>query len=105
MFLPGFSGATSVLASITPEVRQLGWSLLPIVIISSLLMMSVALIVNNIERQYPLYWIRAPDEAAGAAEKKSVATSGFGTIISRAWLSETTPSSLTVPEKAYILPV
>ena len=43
--------------------------------------------------------------AADADEKRSVAESGLGTIISRAWLSETTLSSLTVPEKAYILPI
>ncbi|KAF8336028.1 HPP family protein [Amanita rubescens] len=95
------AGATSVLASTTPEVRQMGWVLLPIVIISSLLLMSVALIINNIETQYPLYWIKAPEPDGDADEKHSIGQSELGTT-SRAWFSDTTLASLTIPEKAHL---
>ncbi|KAM6496718.1 HPP family domain containing protein [Amanita muscaria] len=56
MHPPG--GATALLAAISPEARQLGWYYLPVILLSSTLALAVALIVNNIRRQYPLYWFR-----------------------------------------------
>ncbi|KAK2464080.1 hypothetical protein APHAL10511_003910 [Amanita phalloides] len=95
------AGATSILAAITPEVRQMGWILLPIVIISSLLMMSVALIVNNIEKQYPLYWMKAPTEDEDEDEK-TIGANAFDTR-SRAWLSDTTlASAITMPQRVHL---
>ncbi len=79
----------------------MGWVLLPIVLISSLLLMSVALIINNIETQYPLYWIKATELDGDAEEKQSIEQSELDTR-SRAWLSDTTLASLTIPEKAYL---
>ena len=36
----------------------MGWYYLPVILLSSALAMAVALIINNIRRRYPLYWIR-----------------------------------------------
>jgi len=63
--------------------------------------MSVALIINNIETQYPLYWIKAPEPDGHADEKHSIAQSELDTR-SRAWFSDTTLASLTIPDKAHL---
>ncbi|KAK8170061.1 HPP family protein [Phyllosticta citrichinensis] len=53
-FPPG--GATAILAATDSTVRNLGWMYIGIVLLGSVLMFGVALIVNNIQRQFPLYW-------------------------------------------------
>lgn len=50
------AGATALLAVIEPKVVHLGWFLLPVILFTCLLIQSVALFVNNIQRRYPLYW-------------------------------------------------
>lgn len=49
-------GATATLASTDMEVVQLGWMFVPLVLLGSLLMVTVALLFNNLLRQYPVYW-------------------------------------------------
>ncbi|KAF2170828.1 hypothetical protein M409DRAFT_18801 [Zasmidium cellare ATCC 36951] len=49
-------GATAVLASTEMHVIAMGWRYIPIVLLDSVLMVCVALIFNNILRQYPMYW-------------------------------------------------
>ncbi|KAK4501486.1 hypothetical protein PRZ48_007295 [Zasmidium cellare] len=49
-------GATAVLASTEMHVIAMGWRYIPIVLLDSVLMICVALIFNNILRQYPIYW-------------------------------------------------
>jgi len=51
-----FSPYSALLAAVDPNVRHLGWFLLPVITVSCLLAISVALIVNNIQRRYPVYW-------------------------------------------------
>ncbi|KAK8221291.1 HPP family protein [Phyllosticta capitalensis] len=53
-FPPG--GATAILAATDTTVRNLGWLYIGLVLLGSTLMFGVALIVNNIQRQFPLYW-------------------------------------------------
>jgi hypothetical protein len=50
------AGATALLAAVDPQVERLGWYLLPLVALSTGLTLVVSLIVNNIQRQYPMYW-------------------------------------------------
>lgn len=50
------AGATALLAAIQPAISGLGWYYLPVVLISSLLTTAVACVINNIQRQFPLYW-------------------------------------------------
>jgi CBS-domain-containing membrane protein len=50
------AGAAALLASIDPSTRALGWFLIPVVMLSCTLMIAVALLINNIQRQFPIYW-------------------------------------------------
>ncbi|KAF2404620.1 HPP family protein, partial [Trichodelitschia bisporula] len=49
-------GATALLAAIDPQVSDMGWIFVVFVIIGSLLMLGVALLLNNIQRQFPIFW-------------------------------------------------
>ena len=50
------AGATALLAAVDPQVEPLGWYLLPLVLLSTALMLVTSLLLNNIQRQYPTYW-------------------------------------------------
>lgn len=50
------AGATALLPITTPAVNRLNWYLLPVVLLSSVLMIMVALITNNIQQRYPVFW-------------------------------------------------
>ena len=38
------------------EIRDIGWYYLPVVLLTSALALVVALITNNIQRRYPVFW-------------------------------------------------
>ena len=63
------AGATALLAAIDPTVQQLGWYLVPLVLLSTCLTLIVSLIINNIQRRYPTYWWTPVDLAKGARGK------------------------------------
>jgi CBS-domain-containing membrane protein len=50
------AGATALLAATTPQITDLGWFLVPLVLLGSVVILLVACVVNNIQRQFPLYW-------------------------------------------------
>ncbi|KAI2793707.1 hypothetical protein POX_a00291 [Penicillium oxalicum] len=50
------AGATALLAVTNKQMASLGWFLFPVMILGCILMQAVALLVNNIQRQFPLYW-------------------------------------------------
>lgn len=50
------AGATALLAVTNSQTSDLGWFLFPIMILGIVLMQVVALLVNNIQRRFPLYW-------------------------------------------------
>ena len=50
------AGATALLAATSPEITRLGWYLLPLVLLGSTLMLVSACLINNIHRQFPIYW-------------------------------------------------
>lgn len=67
------AGATALLAAIDPTISALGWYFLPIVFLSALLVLFSSLIINNIQRRYPLYWWTPADvgkEDANDIEKR-----------------------------------
>lgn len=49
-------GATAVLATTNAEIIAMGWIYVPFVIMSSVIMLTLACIINNIQRAYPVYW-------------------------------------------------
>lgn len=50
------AGATALLAATTPEMTDLGWWLLALVVLASCLMLASAMLVNNVYKRFPLYW-------------------------------------------------
>ncbi|KAK5091194.1 hypothetical protein LTR05_001374 [Lithohypha guttulata] len=66
------AGATALLAATTIEVTELGWWLLPLVLLASVLMLVSAMLVNNLYKRFPLYWWTPVDLAQlGGKEKVS----------------------------------
>ncbi|KAG9665302.1 hypothetical protein KCU64_g82, partial [Aureobasidium melanogenum] len=49
------AGATALLPATNEEIRALSWYFLPIVLLSSAILMVVALLNNNIQRRYPIF--------------------------------------------------
>ncbi|KAK7050826.1 hypothetical protein VNI00_004937 [Paramarasmius palmivorus] len=52
------AGATALLAATNTEIRDMGWYYLPVVLLSSVLALAVALLINNIQRRYPVFWFQ-----------------------------------------------
>lgn len=62
------AGATALLAVADEEVAKLGWFLIAIMMLGCGLMLAVALLINNLERQFPSYWWTPED----LTQKKSM---------------------------------
>lgn len=54
------AGATALLPAVDLAVWDLSWYYLPVVLLSSAILLTVALMLNNIQRRYPTFWIHAP---------------------------------------------
>ncbi|CAI6339474.1 unnamed protein product [Periconia digitata] len=65
------AGATALIPCIDPHIWALRWYFLPVVLLSSSLILFTALLVNNIQRVYPRFWIKAIPPVA-AAEKEAM---------------------------------
>lgn len=70
------AGATALLAAVNEPVYELGWYVflidvlrhelmimklryyLPVILLSSTLILAVALLINNIQRRYPVFWFK-----------------------------------------------
>ncbi|KAI1773493.1 HPP family-domain-containing protein [Hypoxylon cercidicola] len=50
------AGATAMLAVVDKAVANLGWFLLPVILLGSVIMQTVALLLNNVQRRFPVYW-------------------------------------------------
>ncbi|KAF2017475.1 hypothetical protein BU24DRAFT_334810, partial [Aaosphaeria arxii CBS 175.79] len=51
------AGATALLPCVDATIWALRWYFLPVVLLSSSLVLVSALLVNNLQRQYPKFWI------------------------------------------------
>ncbi len=58
------AGATALLAAVSPEVYRMSWYYLSVVLLSSSLVLVTALLFNNIQRRYPLFWFAPAIPAA-----------------------------------------
>ncbi|PPQ86799.1 hypothetical protein CVT26_004143 [Gymnopilus dilepis] len=54
------AGATALLAAVNDQIRDIGWYYLPVILLSSTLACAVALVINNIQRRYPVFWFAPP---------------------------------------------
>lgn len=50
------AGATALLAVVDPTLIQVGWFLIPVMLLGCALMLGAAMLINNIERRFPVYW-------------------------------------------------
>lgn len=50
------SGASALIPVVDAEIRKMGWWYLPAHLVSSVLMIAVACITNNVLRKYPTHW-------------------------------------------------
>ncbi|EPT00612.1 hypothetical protein FOMPIDRAFT_130327 [Fomitopsis schrenkii] len=50
------AGATALLPALDDDIWHLSWYYLPVVLLSSTLVLVSALIVNNVQRRYPMFW-------------------------------------------------
>lgn len=55
------AGATALLAATSKDITELGWFLIPLILLGSSLMLAVACVINNIQRQFPIYWWTSAD--------------------------------------------
>jgi hypothetical protein len=49
-------GATAVLAAVDPITERMGWMFVPFILLGSTLMFAIACLVNNVQRQFPVFW-------------------------------------------------
>jgi CBS-domain-containing membrane protein len=59
------AGATALLPATNQEIWELSWYYLPVVLLSSVMLLACALLFNNLQRRYPVFWIApAPPKQA-----------------------------------------
>jgi len=98
------AGATALLACTTPEMTELGWWMLPLVLLACSLMLASAMLVNNLYKRFPLHWwtpvdlnnLKKPDVMSVKDVEKADAASS----VNSANDSGTTKNSQEQPGKA-----
>jgi len=91
------AGATALLAAVNSDIRAIGWYYLPVVLLSSALALAVALLTNNIQRRYPVFWIKPnapPPPPPKAAPNSTPTTTAVGTPDSGTLSGEKTASAV-----------
>jgi hypothetical protein len=63
-------GATAILACSDAQIVAMGWIFPPIMLLSSCLMLGVALLFNNTLRQYPVFWWTPEEVGQKLARRK-----------------------------------
>jgi hypothetical protein len=67
-------GASAVLAATEPAITAMGWYFVGLVVWGTTLMLIVGLVINNIQRQFPMYWWTPLDlEKAKKEDEETVA--------------------------------
>jgi CBS-domain-containing membrane protein len=69
------AGATALLPATSNDVYNLSWYFLPVVLLSSAIVLATALLINNIQRRYPMFWI-TPAVPATVESSPSLGTPG-----------------------------
>ena len=69
------AGATALLPAVSLEIYHLSWYFLPVVLLSSVLVLATALLINNIQRRYPVFWV-APEVDSKNLETKRPSENG-----------------------------
>lgn len=73
-------GASAVLAATEPAITAMGWYFVGLVMWGTTLMLFVALAINNIQRQFPMYWWTAMDVRKAKREDEETIPNGRGGV-------------------------
>jgi hypothetical protein len=73
-------GASAVLAATDPVVRAMGWYFVGLVMWGTTLMVVVGLVINNIQRQFPIYWWTPLDLRKAKTEDEETVPDGKGGV-------------------------
>jgi len=75
------AGATALLVAVNADIYAMSWYYLPVVLLSSMVILVTALFFNNIQRRYPMFWIAPvvppavkPSSALGAPREPAPAS-------------------------------
>lgn len=110
------AGATALLAVVSDDSIPLGWWLVPVILLGAVLMLVVAVIINNIQRKFPQYWWTPEDlSKTKPAEDSKLSTDvegqlSKGSLAQFEGLSETqeqvviTRGRVAVPDHLYLSP-
>lgn len=71
-------GASAVLAATEPAITAMGWFFVPLVMWGATLMIVVGLLLNNIQRQFPVYWWTPLDIRRAKKEDLETVPNGRG---------------------------
>jgi CBS-domain-containing membrane protein len=102
-------GASAVLAATDPVITAMGWYFVGLVMWGTTLMLAVGLVINNIQRQFPVYWwtpldVRkarvqdeetVPDARGGIEPKKSLEHQRYNQEVDRI---EINGAEITLPD-------
>jgi hypothetical protein len=71
-------GASAVLAATDPVITAMGWYFVGLVLWGATLMVMVGLVINNIQRQFPIYWWTPLDLRKAKIEDEEVVPDARG---------------------------
>ena len=64
------AGATALIPCVDPHIWALRWYYLPVLLLSSMIVLASACLVNNVQRQYPKFWVAQLPPAPASAPRK-----------------------------------
>ncbi|KAG9199348.1 DNA repair protein rad16 [Epicoccum nigrum] len=73
-------GASAVLAATEPAITAMGWYFLGLVAWGAILMIVVGLLINNIQRQFPMYWWAPLDISRAKRQDLETMPDGRGAV-------------------------
>jgi len=76
-------GASAVLATTDPVISAMGWYFVGLVTWGATLMVIVGLVVNNVQRQFPVYWWTGMDLRRAKVEDSETVQDARGGIVRR----------------------
>jgi hypothetical protein len=76
-------GASAVLAATSPDITDMGWYFVGVVMWGTTLMLIVGLVINNIQRQFPMYWWTPLDVRRTRRADVEVGGDGRGGFVER----------------------
>jgi CBS-domain-containing membrane protein len=71
-------GASAVLAATDPVITAMGWYFVALVMWGATLMLAVGLVINNVQRQFPVYWWTPLDLRRAKVEDEETVPDGRG---------------------------